>query len=139
MATVVTAGSTLTGSTGRIEGRRRFTDLGLALRVLACFSAALGFVLAILRETVVLGTGALRPIRFTINKPDIVPATTPAKNSRIVISKLIHSLAQRHIRVGLLRAFVADDSSTRGSSETVNLENLSPAGETDNHALAHSP
>ncbi len=87
----------------------------------------------------VLCKGAFCPIRLTIKSPDTVPATTPAKNSRIVISKLIHSLAQRHIRVGLLRALVADDSSTRGSSETVNFEDLSPAGETDNHALTHSP
>ncbi len=66
----------------------RRTDLGFVPRVLACFSPVLDFVLAILREIVLLGNGAFRPIRFTIKKPDIVPATTPARNSMMVISKL---------------------------------------------------
>ncbi len=48
-------------------------------------------------------------------------------------------LIQWYVGVGLLRAFGADDSSTRGPLETVRLENLSPTGGTDNQALAHSP
>jgi hypothetical protein len=47
-------------------------------------------------------------------------------------------LVQRHIDVAVLGAVVADDSPVGCSSEAVYLENLSVAGGTDDHALAHS-
>jgi hypothetical protein len=114
-------------------------DLGLAPRVLARFSEDLGLVLASLREFEVLGGGVFCPIRFTINSPDSVPATTPARNSKMVISKLVPLLAQWYISVGLLRAIVADDSSAGSSSEVIRRKYFALAGGADNHALAHSP